>query len=73
MTVRDGLAIAIIAVFLAVTTTIILLVPLGLTDLSGAKEMLQAWSATYSLLVGAVIATYFRPAGAQPRPEEPRG
>ncbi len=70
MSVRDGLAIAIIAVFLGVTTLIIVLVPLGLTDLSGAKEMLQTWSATYSLLVGAVIATYFRPARAEPA--EPR-
>jgi hypothetical protein len=63
MKVRDWLAIGIIAVFLLITTLIISLVPFGLTDLTGAKEMLQAWSAAYSLLVGAVVGTYFRPAG----------
>ncbi len=55
MNIRDWLAIAIIGTFLAVTTLIVVLVPLGLTDLSGAKEMLQVWSATYALLVGAVL------------------
>ena len=68
MTVRDVLAIAIIGVFLLVTAGVLALVPLGFADLGGAKDMLQAWSATYSLLVGAVIGAYFPRSDTQSRP-----
>ncbi len=59
MTIRDALASAIIFVFLLVTFGIMACIPLGLTSLDGAKAMLEAWAAAYSLLVGAVVGAYF--------------
>jgi predicted ferric reductase len=50
----------IIYVFLGVTSLLMLLTALGLSQWSVAKEMLQVWAATYSILVGAVMGHYFK-------------
>jgi len=68
MTVRDFLALAIIVVFLLVTVGIIVMIPLGVTDVAGAKDMLQTWASTYSILVGAVVGAYFPRQQAPGRP-----
>ena len=59
MIVRHILAVVIIGGYLLVSAGIISLLPLGFTDLAGAKAMLEAWSAATSLLVGAVAGAYF--------------
>ena len=55
----------IIYVFLVVTSALILLTALGLSQWSVAKEMLQVWASTYSILVGAVVGFYFRTTGTK--------
>jgi hypothetical protein len=57
---RDHIAKWIIYVFLGMTALMILSVAISLTQWSVIKEMLQVWSATYSLLVGAVLGYYFK-------------
>lgn len=57
--VRAHLAKLIIYVFIAVTALLFLSSAAGFLDWRVIKEMLQTWSATYSLLVGAVIGYYF--------------
>ena len=59
---RERIAVGIISVFLSVTVLLVICVILGLTAWADAKEILQAWSGTYSFLVGSVIGFYFRPA-----------
>ena len=60
--VRAHIAKSIVFVFLGVTVLLVLAFVTGLTGWEEIKEVLEAWSATYSLLVGAVIGYYFGPA-----------
>lgn len=50
----------IIYVFLGVTAVLVLTSAFGLSEWAVVKDILQAWSATYSVLVGAVVGYYFR-------------
>lgn len=59
--VRARIAKSIIYVFLGVTVLLVLAFVTGLTGWEEIKEVLEAWSATYSLLVGAVVGYYFGP------------
>ena len=60
--VRARIAKSIVYVFLGVTVLLVLAFVTGLTGWEEIKEVLEAWSATYSLLVGAVVGYYFGPA-----------
>jgi hypothetical protein len=72
MTARDVIALGVIGAFFLVALVIISFVPLGYTDLAGAKGMLESWVAADSLLVGAVAGSYF-PRLEGPRPKAGRG
>jgi hypothetical protein len=66
---RAHLAKLVIYIFLGVTALLVLSAAAGLSQWNIVKEILQAWSATYSMLVGAVIAYYFGVLNAQATPQ----
>ena len=57
---------AIIFVFLLITAVLVLAAAFGFSDWKDIKEILTAWSATYSILVGAVVGYYFGANTTQP-------
>ena len=59
-TTRSHIAKAVVYVFLGVTMLLILTAVSGYVQWNIAEAMLKTWSATYSLLVGAIIGYYFR-------------
>ena len=63
-TTRGHIAKAIIYVFLGVTVLLILTAISGLVQWNTAEAMFKTWSASYSLLVGAIIGYYFRDGGS---------
>ncbi len=68
-TTRGHIAKAIIYVFLGVTILLTLTAVSGYVQWNTAEAMLKTWSATYSLLVGAIIGYYFRD-GSSPRKQD---
>jgi len=63
--VRARIAKSIVYVFLGVTVLLVLPFVIGVTGWEEIKEVLEGWSATYSLLVGAVVGYYFGPASGR--------